>query len=104
MVLPSSSATTPTTGSEWHGPEGIDITRSLRRCLLLQAGCMPYLEAWQWQRELVAQRSSGDAGDTLLLLQHPPTITLGRAAHRKHLLVPPEELARRGVALVESDR
>ena len=71
---------------------------------LIDAGEVPYEQAWAWQRELVAQRAAGAREDTLLLLEHPPTITLGRGAHREHLLVPPDELARRGVALVETDR
>jgi lipoyl(octanoyl) transferase len=71
---------------------------------LIDAGEVPYEQAWAWQRELVAQRAAGVREDTLLLLEHPPTITLGRGAHREHLLVAPDELARRGVALVETDR
>jgi lipoyl(octanoyl) transferase len=71
---------------------------------LIDAGEVPYEAAWAWQRELVAQRAAGEREDTLLLLEHPPTITLGRGAHREHLLVDPHELARRGVALVETDR
>jgi lipoyl(octanoyl) transferase len=71
---------------------------------LIDAGEVPYEQAWAWQRELVSQRAAGAREDTLLLLEHPPTITLGRGAHREHLLVAPDELARRGVALVETDR
>jgi lipoyl(octanoyl) transferase len=71
---------------------------------LIDAGEVPYEQAWAWQRELVAQRAAGAREDALLLLEHPPTITLGRGAHREHLLVAPDELARRGVALVETDR
>jgi lipoyl(octanoyl) transferase len=65
---------------------------------------LEYMAAWAWQRELVARRSGGAIGDTLLLLQHPPTYTLGRATRDGHLLVAPEALAAQGVALVESDR
>ncbi len=75
-----------------------------RVCTVRRRGCMAYQDAWDWQRRLVANRSAGTCGDTLLLLQHPPTITLGRAAERQHILATPAELARRGVALVESDR
>jgi lipoyl(octanoyl) transferase len=75
--------------------------RTLR---LIEAGTIEYQTAWEWQRHLVAERSRGRERDTLLLLEHPATITLGRSAHRKHILVDAEELANRGVALVESDR
>ncbi len=82
----------------------IDTTTAPRTCHLIQAGCVDYQQASQWQRHYLAERSAGRCGDTLLLLEHPPTITLGRAAHRHHILLPAEELARRGVTLVESDR
>lgn len=42
------------------------------------AGVVPYLTAWQWQRELHAQRVAGDIPDTCLLLEHPPVFTAGR--------------------------
>jgi lipoyl(octanoyl) transferase len=71
---------------------------------LLRMGIVPYEEAWQLQRELVALRARGEGPDTLLLLQHPHTYTLGRASRPEHLLVDAATLARQGVALVESDR
>jgi lipoyl(octanoyl) transferase len=75
-----------------------------RECRVIPVGRIEYQAAWDWQRRLAADRSAGRCGDTLLLLEHPPTITLGRAADRSNILVASEELARRGVALVESDR
>jgi lipoyl(octanoyl) transferase len=71
---------------------------------VIRAGMRDYRDAWAWQRELVSQRSTGARGDTLLLLEHPHTYTLGRASKPEHLLVSPETLAAQGVALVESDR
>lgn len=62
------------------------------------------MSAWAWQRTLAAQRSSGAIGDTLLLLEHPHTYTLGRATKPGHLLASAEALAAQGVAVVESDR
>ena len=56
------------------------------------------------QRALAAQRLDGETGDVLLLLEHPPTLTLGRAAHRENLLADEAELRARGVAVIESDR
>ena len=75
-----------------------------RVCQVVRAGMIDYMAAWAWQRKLTAQRSAGALGDTLLLLQHPHTYTLGRATKAGHLLVAPEALAAQGVALVESDR
>ena len=67
-------------------------------------GVVEYGAAWRLQQELAAQRLNGEIGDTLLLLEHPPTLTLGRAAHREHLLATPERLARENIAVVEVDR
>jgi lipoyl(octanoyl) transferase len=79
-------------------------TITQQTCQIIYAGQIDYQTAWDWQRQLVADRSAGRCGDTLLLLEHPPTITLGRASHREHVLVTSDELDRRGVTLIESDR
>lgn len=70
---------------------------------LISAGLVEYQAAWEWQRRLAAERSAGGP-DTLLLLEHPPTITLGNKAGAANVLASPAALARRGVALVQSDR
>lgn len=67
-------------------------------------GLVPYREAWELQRRLVAERASGEIADTLLLLTHPPVITLGRGGHAEHLVASPGQLAARGVEFVETDR
>src|SRR5215475_5427563 len=71
---------------------------------VLQAGRMDYLAAWERQRALAKQRSSGAIGDTLVLVEHPHTYTLGRATKDGHLLISHAVLERQGIALVESDR
>nr|CAA9231322.1 Octanoate-[acyl-carrier-protein]-protein-N-octanoyltransferase [uncultured Armatimonadetes bacterium] len=71
---------------------------------LLDEGPVDYVEAWERQKELVARRGRGEVPDTLLLLEHAPTVTYGRAADRANLLLAPEEYARRGIALVPTDR
>jgi lipoyl(octanoyl) transferase len=75
-----------------------------RAVQIIRAGQIDYLAAWEWQRELVRQRSAGAIGDTLLLLEHPHTYTLGRSTKDGHLLITPEQLVEQGIALVESDR
>ena len=61
---------------------------------------MPYLEAWELQRSVAAGVASGELPDTVLLLEHPPTITLGRRTGEGELHVPPDA----EVEIVETDR
>lgn len=67
-------------------------------------GIVTYLDAWDLQRQLVSRIAASEEPETLLLLEHPPTYTLGRSGGRDHLLVDERELAARGAVLVESDR
>ena len=69
-------------------------------------GLVAYAEALELQRQLVEQRRAGEIPDQLLLLQHPPVITLGvKARHdRSHVLETPERLAEHGIELVETGR
>ncbi|HWQ12264.1 MAG TPA: lipoyl(octanoyl) transferase LipB [Roseiflexaceae bacterium] len=75
-----------------------------RSIQVLRLGELAYPAAWELQRAVVARRSSGAAGDTLLLTSHPHTYTLGRATRPGHLLAPPETLAAQGVQVFEIDR
>lgn len=67
-------------------------------------GKIPYEPAWEMQRHLVQERIEQRIPDTLLLLEHPPTITLGRSAKQEHLLISDAERHLHKVALVEVDR
>lgn len=67
-------------------------------------GCVPYREAWALQHELVARRAAGDIGDRLLLLEHPPVLTLGRHAADAHVLAPAPLLAERGIEVIRVER
>jgi lipoyl(octanoyl) transferase len=54
---------------------------------IIQAGRVPYAEALEWQRELAEDRIAGRLPhDVLLLLEHPPVVTLGRNSHAANLL------------------
>jgi lipoyl(octanoyl) transferase len=77
---------------------------ALRTLRLQRLGRMNYADAWAEQRRLVVERSAGRAPDTLLLVEHPPTITLGNRATPAHILASEAELTRRDVAVVRSDR
>jgi len=68
-------------------------------------GLMPYAAALDLQREVARARISGTVPeDVLLLVEHPPVVTLGRSAKNEHLLASPELLAARGVELFEVER
>src|SRR5579875_387443 len=71
---------------------------------LLQLGRIPYAEGLRIQDEVVAARKSGSIGDTLLLMEHSPVLTLGRNATRANILASDELLARKGVEVVETNR
>ncbi|MDE1178826.1 MAG: lipoyl(octanoyl) transferase LipB [Edaphobacter sp.] len=71
---------------------------------LLELGRVSYAEGLEAQRRVVEARKAGLIGDTLLLLEHPPVLTLGRNSHRENLLVSEELLAARGVELHEINR
>jgi lipoyl(octanoyl) transferase len=72
------------------------------RCLSL--GETPYAEGVALQHRIQAAQREGRLGDVLLLLEHRPVVTLGRAAHAAHVLVSQEVLAAHGVELWEADR
>ncbi|MBT1558305.1 hypothetical protein KK472_29055, partial [Klebsiella pneumoniae] len=68
-------------------------------------GLTPYAEAWELQRELVRRRRAGEIPDTLLLLEHPPAYTVGRAARDASNLGMGEEYLRSlGAEVFWSDR
>jgi lipoyl(octanoyl) transferase len=67
-------------------------------------GRVDYAAAWAWQRELFLSRLEGERGDSLMLLEHPPTYTLGRRAGQDDLVYGESERAARGIALYDVDR
>ena len=75
------------------------------RLRLIRPNRLEYRRAYALQRrlveEIVADRSRPGA---LVILEHEPVVTVGRASKREHVLATDDELARRGVALVETDR
>ena len=73
-------------------------------CDVRWLGCVEYREAWELQDKLARRRLSGEIPDTLLLLEHPPTLTLGRGANPANIIASADRLASLGVAVVESNR
>jgi lipoyl(octanoyl) transferase len=67
-------------------------------------GRIGYREAWALQKRLVDQRAANRIPDTILLLEHPPVLTLGRQADDSHVRATPAELAARGIELIRVER
>jgi lipoyl(octanoyl) transferase len=68
-------------------------------------GLMEYDAAYAFQRDAARRRISGEfPNDLLILVQHPPVITLGRSTKPGNLLATPEYLASRGIQLREIER
>ena len=76
----------------------------MRTAWLVECGRMPYGEAWALQRALLTARQADRIEDTVLLLEHPPVITIGRAGRAANILVPRDRLAAAGIELYEIER
>jgi len=70
----------------------------------LEPGRVEYARALELQRRLVDLRLRDEIPDTLVLLEHPPVLTLGRNRGPENLLVSEEELRRRGVSVHKVER
>lgn len=70
----------------------------------LYLGRVGYDEGLRLQAEVAALRLAGRVDNTLLLLEHPPVLTLGRNARRENVLASDDLLERRGVTLHEINR
>jgi lipoate-protein ligase B len=71
---------------------------------VLDLGLHPYESALELQHQLVAARRDGRVGDTLILLQHPPVITLGRHGDESNILVSREWLAEHDIQVHRVER
>jgi lipoyl(octanoyl) transferase len=71
---------------------------------LVNLGRLDYAAALALQRQVSALRQQESIGNVLLLVEHPPVLTLGRNAHRQHVVASDELLARRGISLFETNR
>src|SRR5438270_1349366 len=71
---------------------------------VLQLGLVDYSTALKFQQTLVTLRKQGRIADTLLLLEHPAVITLGRNSKTSNILASPESLAKQAVEVHETDR
>jgi len=72
--------------------------------LFCRLGTIDYAEAHRLQKELQSKRIRRELGDIVLLLEHPPVLTMGRSAKAQHVVAAPELLAARGVQVHEVGR
>jgi len=80
------------------------MRREWRSLWVVDLGLRPYGEVWSLQEDLIWMRQEGMTPDLLILVEHEPVITLGKAGRAEHILIPTEELARRGISLHRVDR
>jgi len=81
------------------------VTAARPVCRVVLLGLLDYRQAWQMQSALAQARADGSLpSDILLLLEHPPTYTIGRSGNSANVLVSPQELDRLGASLLQVDR
>lgn len=71
---------------------------------LFDLGLRPYREVWELQHRLHAAVAQGREPDAWIVVEHPPTITLGRQGKRENVLLSDDLLAARGIDLVAVER
>ena len=77
---------------------------SMRPLEVIDLGRMRYAEALEEQQRLVEQRKRGEGCDTLLFVEHPHVVTMGRNGKQQHVLASAEILERSGIEFYETDR
>lgn len=87
---------------------GLDPKRSYlsskKVCAAGYLGIVPYGLAFKLQQRLVQARAKGNIPDALLLLQHPPVLTIGRFRGEGDIIVPPEVLTQKGIDIFHTNR
>lgn len=71
---------------------------------IYELGTVPYEKALEYQESLLARRIAEEIPDSLILLEHPPTITTGRKGNTGNLLVRKEYLEKHGISFVHASR
>ncbi len=76
----------------------------MRPLEVLDLGRLRYADALAIQRRFVDQRKRGEGSDTLLFVEHPHVVTMGRNGKQQHILANDDVLARTGIEYYETDR
>lgn len=74
------------------------------RLNLVHLGRCDYKKAWDIQYDILEKRQKGDIGDTLIMVEHPPVITLGRNAVESNVVVPEKYLFDNRIGLYNIER
>jgi lipoate-protein ligase B len=77
---------------------------SQREVFMASYPSFPYPEALDLQRRVLSAKIEGDFPDTLIILEHPPVITLGRRGKRENILISDETLQRERIEVVHVER
>jgi lipoyl(octanoyl) transferase len=75
-----------------------------RKLLVRRLGLLEYSAALAIQKETERSVNNGSQPDTILLLEHPHTLTIGRRGEQSGVLLPAEVLAERGITVFETNR
>jgi lipoate-protein ligase B len=70
----------------------------------LDLGLIPYAPAFAIQAQVLQARMEGRLPTTIILQENPPTFTIGRSGSRTNILLSPDELAQRGIEVLEVNR
>ena len=76
----------------------------MRPLQIIDLGRMRYAAAMDIQQRYILERKTGNGEDTLLFVEHPHVVTVGRNGKEQHVLASPEVLARTGIDFHETDR
>ncbi len=71
---------------------------------ILHLGKTKYAETWELQKKIFSARMENKIDDVILLTEHEPVYTLGKAANENHLLANDEELQKKGIEVFHIDR
>src|SRR4051794_24077880 len=99
------SAKHSTTSTAWQSTfRRLGLGTTMRTLQIVDLQRMRYADALNVQHCLVEQRKHGKGHDTLLFVEHPHVVTMGRNGNQHHLLASEEVLSRTGIEFFETDR
>ena len=81
----------------------VGIQENLLACRVFRLGMIDYEDALRLQNHLAEARGGEKIGDILLLLQHPPVITMGKSGKVQNVLAP-QAIREKGIKVIFTDR